>query len=447
MTNIIAGIKTWGKNMQPVSEQIKSALAGNNTDEIEFVARTERKSTDFVRRNVANGRIVILYDKKRKIDPVGCGVKLRTKVNVNVGTSTYECNPSREIKRAIAAEKYGADRIMDLSTAGDIVGLRKKLLTLSHLPLGAVTVYEACRKSIEKYHSFVDAPEDMFLRTLEEQIESGINYITVHLDLTYELLKKALRSKRIIKIPARGGVLLAGWMLHNKSENPYHRNFEYLCEILGKHDVCLSLGNSLRAGTVCDALDNIEREGIFAAGRLIRKARKAGIQTQLESGSHIPLAKIEPFVNLVKSVCCQAPMGTLGPLVTDIGAGYDHVVQAIGQALGVRVGLDYVTAVTRSEHIGLPRICDTVEGLIAARLAVHAGMSARFPSSMNLDRKFSNARAAVDYDKQMKLVFDCGAVERIRKRYPKADECSMCGDFCAIRLLRDYKGGVMERKI
>jgi phosphomethylpyrimidine synthase len=251
-------------------------------------------------------------------------------------------------------------------------------------------------------------------------------------------MKKALRSKRLVKIPARGGALLAGWMLHNKSENPYYKNFDYICELLGKSDVCLSLGNSLRAGAVCDALDHVEKEGILAVGKLMKKTRKIGVQTQVEAGSHIPMSKIESFVNLVKSICKHAPIGTLGPLVTDIGAGYDHVVQAIGQALGVKAGLDYVTAVTRSEHIGIPSVGDTIEGLVSARLAVHAGMMARSSFHMKLDIEVSRSRAAIDHERQLQLVFDPETVKKIERRQGQTNECSMCGDFCALRMLKDY---------
>lgn len=394
-------------------------------------------------RGIAGGRVVVTKNLGRETTPLGIGEGLRVKVNANLGTSKDICDLNRELEKVRAAVDAGADTIMDLSTGGDIDAIRRRILKETNVPLGTVPIYQAAIEAQERHGAIVDMTEDDIFKVIERQCKDGVDFITVHCGITKESVNRVIHQNRLMGIVSRGGTFLTAWIIHNKMESPLYENYDYLLEIVKEHDVTLSLGDGLRPGCIHDATDGPQIHELLIIGELVERARKAGVQAMVEGPGHIPLNEIEANVRLEKSVCKGAPFYVLGPLVTDVAPGYDHIVGAIGGAVAALAGADYLCYVTPTEHIGLPDVDDVREGVLVTRIAAHAAdLFRKGEIALDWDYSMSKARSDLDWEKQIKLALDPAKVRRIRDaRSPKGlmDEgCSMCGDFCAIKILKEY---------
>ncbi len=423
---------------------VKQARKGILIPFLKKVAAEERLEPDELLSLLASGEIVIPYNKRHKsVRPVAIGRKMRTKVNVNLGTSRDYPDLQSEIAKLKLSLKYQTDAVMDLSTGGDIRSIRKKLLTLSTVPLGTVPVYQAAIEAIEKRGSIVEMTEDDLFETIRQQAEEGVDFMTVHCGLTIKAVDRLKKQGRVADIVSRGGAFHLAWMLRHQKENPLYANFDRLLDIARKYDVTLSLGDGLRPGAIFDATDRPQIEELLTLGELVRRAREADVQVMVEGPGHVPLDQITMNIKLEKRICEQAPFYVLGPLVTDIAPGYDHLVSAIGGAIAAAAGADFLCYVTPAEHLGLPSLDDVKDGLIAARIAGHAADIVKgVPGAIERDFQLSKARKKLDWETQQKLAIDPIKFAEIRKRRKsKTTACSMCGDFCAMKIVSQFLNG------
>ena len=414
------------------------------TKEIKQVAKDEGLSSNVVRRRLAEGRIVITKNLARKetIKPLGIGEGLRVKINANIGTSPEICDIDMEVRKAKIAIEAGADAIMDLSTGGEIDEVRRTLMKTSPIAFGTVPIYQAGINAQRKEGAIIHMTEDDMFNAIETHVKDGVDFITVHCGVTKDSVERLIRQDRLLGIVSRGGTFLAAWIKHHGKENPLYENFDYLLEIAKEYDVTLSLGDGLRPGCVHDATDRPQIEELIILGELVERARKAGVQSMVEGPGHIPLDQIDANVRLEKSLCGNAPFYVLGPIVTDVAPGYDHMVGAIGGAIAAIAGADFLCYVTPAEHIALPSVEDVKEGVMITRIAAHAAdLVRRREAAAKWDYEMSKARAELNWEKQFKLALDPEKIQRIRQeRSPKksVEACTMCGEFCAIRLLKRY---------
>jgi len=420
------------------------AKRGVRTDEMKAVARNENVSAEFIMRGVADGRIVITKNIAREEapKPLGIGEGLRVKVNANIGTSKEICDIEKELEKSKTAVAAEADTLMDLSTGGDIDAIRRRILKEAPIPLGTVPIYQAAIEAQARHGAIVNMTEDDIFNVVERHAKDGVDFMTVHCGVTKESVERVIRQKRLLGIVSRGGTFLTAWILHNGAENPLYANYDYLLEIAKKYDVTLSLGDGLRPGCIHDATDVPQIQELLIIGGLVERARNAGVQAMVEGPGHVPLDQIEANVKLEKSVCRGAPFYVLGPLVTDVAPGYDHIVSAIGGAVAAMAGADFLCYVTPAEHIALPDVEDVREGVLIARIAAHAAdLARRRDLAQQWDYNISKARSDLDWETQSKLSINPERFNRIRsERAPKqiAEVCTMCGEFCAIRLLKEY---------
>jgi len=407
------------------------------TEEIRQVAERERVDAEIVRRRVAEGRIVIPMNPVHSPRPTGIGEGLSVKVNVNIGTSRDMSDLDQELEKARIALRYGADAIMDLSTGGDIDAIRRAIIKEVDIPLGTVPIYQTGLRAARK-SAVVDMDEDDIFNGIELHARDGVDFMTVHCGITKESVEWLMRSKRITDVVSRGGAFLTAWILHNQRENPLYENFDYLLEMAAEYDFALSLGDGLRPGCIHDATDGAQIQELIILGDLVRRARDSGVQVIVEGPGHVPLDQIEANVRVEKSICDGAPFYVLGPLVTDIAPGYDHIVGAIGGALAAHHGADFLCYVTPSEHLSLPTVEDVKEGVIASRIAAHVGDLSK-GRGWERDLNMARARKALDWEAMYREAIDPGKARDYRSRGTTAEEegCSMCGDVCAIRILRD----------
>jgi phosphomethylpyrimidine synthase len=408
------------------------------TPEIAEVAKKENMEPERLRRAVVDGRVVIPRNVDREFEPIGIGEGLRVKINVNIGTSKDHVDVEEEIAKAEVAMKYGTDTIMDLSTGGDIDAIRKMIVQECQIPLGTVPIYQAAiaRASAD---AIVNMTEDDMFSGVEKHARDGVDFMTVHCGVTRQSVEKLQEANRLTGVVSRGGAFLTAWILHNDQENPFYSNFDYLLELSKEHDITLSLGDGLRPGCINDASDAAQIQELLIMGKLVERCRDAGVQCMIEGPGHVPINEIEANVRLQKKVCKGAPFYVLGPLVTDVAPGYDHITGAIGGALAAYYGADYLCYVTPSEHLSLPTVEDVKEGTIASRIAAHAADLARGKDA-EWDNSISRARAELDWDGQFKYAIDKEkAVQCRESRKPtEKDTCSMCGDLCAIKMVKDH---------
>jgi phosphomethylpyrimidine synthase len=354
--------------------QLEEALKGTLTPEMKAVADKEGLDPEQVLSGVAKGSIVIPVNINHKgVAPCGIGEGLRTKVNANIGTSSDYGDIDTEMAKLRAAEEAQTDTVMDLSTGGDINAIRRAIISSTSLPLGTVPLYQAGIEAIDKWGSIVEMPVDHLFEAIEDQAKDGVDFVTVHCGVTRKAVDRLRQSPRVTDVVSRGGAFIIGWMLHNDRENPLYEFYDRLLDISRKYDVTLSLGDGLRPGSLSDASDRPQMEELLTIGELVERSRAAGVQVMVEGPGHMPLDQIAANVQLEKLVCKGAPFYVLGPLVTDIGAGYDHISAAIGGAIAAAYGADYLCYVTPSEHLSLPKPDDVREGVVATRLAAHAG--------------------------------------------------------------------------
>ena len=421
--------------------QILRARRGEITPEMQAIAADEGLSPEEIRGKVAQGLIVIPKNKRRNTRPVGIGSPLRTKVNANVGTSVDWPHADVEVAKAKIAWEAGADTIMDLSTGGDLFRIRQQILQEIPLPLGTVPVYQAMVQAREEGRPVVDITTAEIFQTIEVQAEEGVDFVTVHCGLTRKALQHLQREGRVTDIVSRGGAFHAGWMLHNDAENPLYEHYDRLLDLALEYDLTLSLGDGMRPGSLADATDRAQVQELITLGELVQRAWERGVQVMVEGPGHLPLDQVELNIKLQKSLCQGAPFYVLGPLVTDIAVGYDHIAAAIGGALAAAYGADFLCYVTPAEHIGLPSKEDVRQGVMAARLAAHAGDLVKGQrAAWEWDRKMAQARKALDWDEQIQLALDSPlAAELRRAKNPSSQEnCSMCGPYCAMRLVDEH---------
>lgn len=401
------------------------------------VAKNESASAEKIRALVASGKLVMPANSvhlAHGLEPIGIGKGASVKINANIGASQTSSCIEGELAKVDACLKYGADTLMDLSAgAKDLDGIRSAIIRHCPIPVGTVPIYQA----VEMRKSLADVSSDDMLGAIEKQARQGVDYMTVHAGILRTHTK--LAKKRVTGIVSRGGSLLNSWMGERGEENPLYVNFDSILEIAREHDVTLSLGDSLRPGSIADATDSAQLAELRTLGALVKRCRAAGVQSMVEGPGHVPLHMIEKNVRLQKKYCHGAPFYVLGPLVCDIGTGYDHITAAIGGALAAYYGADFICYVTPKEHLGLPGIEDVRQGIIASKIAAHAADIARgFPGAATRDLEMSKARYDMDWERQFALSLDPDRAREYRTQNGLstcADFCTMCGPgFCAMRL-------------
>jgi phosphomethylpyrimidine synthase len=384
------------------------------------------------------GFAVIPRNIKHPLDkPYAIGKGLKTKVNANIGLSPGHSNVSLEMKKMETAVSAGAHTLMDLSTGPYLKKLRKMILAECPVAVGTVPVYQiAC----DKAKQFLTMTEDDFMDVLYRQAEEGVDFFTIHSGITLDAIKLFPDNPRILNVVSRGGALLASWMNKNKRENPFLSRFDEVIKIAKKYNIVLSLGDSLRPGSICDATDRLQLQELLTLGDQQKKALLAGVQVIIEGPGHVRIDQIETNVKLQKSICHGAPFYVLGPLVTDSAPGYDHIVGAIGGTIAASHGADFLCYVTPAEHLRLPAEDDVRRGVIASRIAAHAADIVKgIPSAFERDRQISMARASRDWKKQFELALDPETPSKMREEAVPSEEdvCSMCEDFCSIKVLEE----------
>ncbi|MDI6889949.1 MAG: phosphomethylpyrimidine synthase ThiC [Thermodesulfovibrionales bacterium] len=418
--------------------RIELAKRGIVTDEVKVVALSENISPERLASDIAEGLTVVPRNSNHEVKPIGIGRGLRTKVNVNIGTSKDKVSLDDERGKLDILVKYGADAVMDLSTGGPIKELRRLLLKRSPLSVGTVPIYEAAIRAAETYGTIAKMTPDDIFGVIEEHALEGVDFATVHCGLTRKGVERLKDEGRILDIVSRGGSFLLEWMIYNDKENPLFEYYDRLLEIAKKYDLTLSLGDGLRPGCLEDATDRSQIEELLTIGELRDRALESGVQAIIEGPGHVPLNQIELNIKIQKEICKGAPFYVLGPLVTDIAMGYDHIAAAIGGAIAGAAGADFLCYVTPAEHIRLPNIEDVKEGLIASKIAAHvADIAKGVPGSIELDRKMARYRKNLDWDGQISLSLDPDRVRKWRAEVPPAERevCSMCGEFCAITIV------------
>lgn len=426
------------------------ALRGDITPQMKLVAEAEGVEPERIRGLLADGRVVIPANSAHmSLKPIGIGEGMKTKVNANIGTSK-DCPDSEEVlvKLRVATEA-GADCVMDLSTGGDLNKTRRAVIKDSSLPVGTVPIYQAAINAALSDGGIVHMGIDPIFDVIELQAKDGVDFMTVHCGLTRHALERLVKQGRIMDVVSRGGAFLVEWMVYNDRENPLYEHFDRLLEIARKYDITLSLGDGLRPGSVADATDRAQIQELIVLGELTKRAWEVGVQVMIEGPGHVPIDQIEANILLEKRLCQGAPFYVLGPLVTDIAPGYDHIVAAIGGAVAAKAGADFLCYVTPSEHLRLPTIEDVRIGVIATRIAAHAGDIAKgIKGALDKDRRLSEARMAQDWDTQIMLSLDPRLAEVMRHEREPIDRstCTMCGEYCAISLVKEYLRGNIDMK-
>lgn len=416
--------------------RIEQAREGVITDEMKAVAQAEGVSAERLALDIAEGITVITRNNLHDIAPLGIGRGLRTKINANIGTSKDRISFDDEIEKLQTLVKYGADAVMDLSTGGAIKDLRNTLMQRSPIAVGTVPIYEVVVKIVEKHGHIAKMTPDELFNVIEEHAKDGVDFVTVHCGITQKAIERLRQDRRILDVVSRGGAFLLEWMVYNNKENPLYEQYDRLLKLAKKYDLTLSLGDGFRPGCLADATDRSQLEELITLGELRDIALAEGVQTIIEGPGHVPLNQVELNIKLQKEICKGAPFYVLGPLVTDIAMGYDHIAAAIGGAIAGAAGADFLCYVTPAEHIRLPNIEDVKEGVIASKIAAHAADIAKgIPSAIERDKKMAEYRKNLDWEGQISLSFNPDRVREWRGQVPPSlnDVCSMCGEFCAIK--------------
>lgn len=411
---------------------------------LQKVSEDEPLEAETIASEIVKGTAVLTLNSLRDISrPCAIGNGLRTKVNANIGTSGEKVDVDLELEKLRAALEAGADTVMDLSTGGDIDAMRRKIVAESAVPVGTVPIYQAAIEAQDKHASIVKMRSDEMFEAIERHAADGVDFVTVHCGVTTRALDALEKTGRLADIVSRGGAFLSGWIIYNEKENPLYQEFDRLLEIARRHELTLSLGDGFRPGAVADATDSAQVQELITLGELVSRCREAGVQAMVEGPGHVPLGQVVENVRLAKDICRGAPFYVLGPLVTDVAPGYDHIVAGIGGALAAASGADYLCYVTPREHLGLPGVEDVREGTVVTRIAAHAGDLAKNPEFfMKWDNNMSRARKALKWEKQVELSIDPRRAGGILSECRVSDEsgCSMCGEFCAMKFVADYIG-------
>lgn len=421
--------------------QMDAAKKGIITKEMEIVAKKENIEVQRLRDLIARGRVCIPCNKNHKsISPEGIGKGLRTKINVNLGISKDSYDIDLELKKAQSAIDMKAEAIMDLSNYGKTMEFRRKLIGMSTAMIGTVPMYDAVG-FLEKGLTYIEAKE--FLEVLRAHAEDGVDFVTIHAGMNKANAEIFRRNNRLTNIVSRGGSLLFGWMYMNDRENPFYEYFDEVLDICEEYDVTISLGDSLRPGSTYDATDASQIAELITLGELTKRAWERNVQVMIEGPGHVPINQIRMNVELEKRLCHGAPFYVLGPLVTDIAPGYDHITSAIGGAIAAASGADFLCYVTPAEHLKLPDENDVREGIIAAKIAAHAGDMAKIENASGWDDKMSKARQELDWEKMFELALDPVKPKKYREMStPEIDDsCTMCGEMCAVRTMNKILEG------
>ena len=425
-----------------MTTQMQFARQGVVTKEMEFVAREENLSPEFIREGVAKGTIAICCNVNHKnLKPCGVGAGLRVKVNANIGTSDSFPELAPELGKLHAAIAAGVDSIMDLSTGGNITASRRAIIGASDVMVGTVPIYQVAVKTIQKYGAVVEMTKEDLFDVIRMQAQDGADFMTLHCGINRNVLKALTDEGRIMDVVSRGGSFITGWMLHNGEENPLYEYFDEVLDICEEYDVTISLGDGLRPGCIADATDRAQIQELLNLGELTQRAWKRGVQVMVEGPGHMPYDQIETNMKLQKRICHNAPFYVLGPLVTDVAPGYDHITSAIGGTLAAVSGADFLCYVTPAEHLGLPDIEDVREGVIASKIAAHAADLARGNAeAWAWDNAMALARKNLDWEKQLSLAIDPVKAREYRLKKNKTGEeaCSMCGEYCAVKIVGKY---------
>jgi phosphomethylpyrimidine synthase len=435
-----------------MTTQLEHARAGTITQAMQAVARDEGVDVELIRAELAAGRLVIPANNRHLVSnlrPAGIGRLLTTKVNANIGTSSVRSSVAAEIEKLEAALEVGADAIMDLSTGGNLDEIRNELLAHCPVPFGTVPIYQVIEgRNVE------DVDNDIILRTIEKQAKQGVDFFTIHAGVLREHLP--LVAKRVSGIVSRGGALLAKWMIHYNRQNPLYELFDDLCDIMVEYDVCFSLGDGLRPGAIADATDEAQIAELRTLGELTQRAQERGCQVMVEGPGHVPFDQIRYNMELQQEICHGAPFYVLGPLVTDIAPGYDHITSAIGGCAAAFYGASFLCYVTPREHLGLPNAEDVRAGVVAAKIAAHAADIARGLKGVDeRDRRLSTARSNLDWQTHFRESLDPKTADRMHREACEemgvaerrsADYCSMCGQhWCSARINREVRQAVKQQ--
>ncbi|MCE5313918.1 MAG: phosphomethylpyrimidine synthase ThiC [Armatimonadota bacterium] len=424
--------------------QLEAARKGKITPEMELVAQDEQINVDVLVRRVAEGTVCIPKNVNRDFASMrAVGLGLRTKVNANIGTSAAYPDIKDELIKLKVAIDAGADAVMDLSTGGDLTGIRKVILDKCPVPLGTVPIYEAAVNIANERGAITKITGDDLLDVVDRQAKQGVDFMTLHCGITRESIKRLRDQGRVTDVVSRGGAFLVKWILANDKENPLYERYDDLLSIARQYDITLSLGDGFRPGCGADATDRAQIQELIILGELVKRARAAGVQTMVEGPGHVPLDQIAANMQIQKRLCEGAPFYVLGPLVTDIAPGYDHITSAIGGAIAAMNGADFLCYVTPSEHMGLPTAQDVKDGVIASRIAGHAADIIKgIPGAREWDLKMSKARKARDWNKQIELAIDPVRARELRDQRSGGSEdvCSMCGELCAMKVVEEYLG-------
>ncbi len=423
-----------------MATQMEAAKRGQITEEMRIVAKDEDESPQAICQRIADGVGIITRNiQHENVRPVGIGKGMRTKVNANIGTSPDLCDLKLEVEKAKIAVKYGADTIMDLSTAGDLDEIRKAIIKAVNVPIGTVPIYQAAIEGAKKKGAIIHMTEDDIFNVIEKHAKDGVDFMTVHCGVTQKIVKKMAKHPRLMGVVSRGGTFLAAWILHHARENPLYANYDYLLEMARKYDFALSIGDGLRPGCIFDSTDLAQIQELLTIGELVERARAENVQVMVEGPGHLPLSDVAANVHLEKAICKGAPFYVLGPVVTEIAPGYDHIVGAIGGALAGFAGADFLCYLTPSEHLGLPTLEDVKEGVIATKIAAHAVDIAKLGTrATSRDLAMAKARASLDWKKQFECALDPEKAVKIhdRTKLRSQETCSMCSEYCAIKILR-----------
>ena len=423
--------------------QLELAKAEIISPQMVQVAQQEKIEAEFIRQGVAEGTIIIPANiRHSNLVPCGIGQGLKTKVNANIGTSSDFGSIDTELEKLRVTIDAGADTVMDLSTSGDILAIRRAIITASPLAVGTVPIYQAGIEAIDRYDAIVRMTVDDLFTVIEEHARDGVDFITVHCGVTQSAIARLKQQGRVTDVVSRGGAFLIGWIFYNERENPLYEYYDRLLEIAREFDVTLSLGDGMRPGSLADATDRAQVEELIIIGELVDRARQGGVQVMVEGPGHLPLDQIEANVCLEKTICKGAPFYVLGPLVTDIAAGYDHITGAIGGAIAAAAGTDFLCYVTPAEHLSIPDSEDVRQGVMASRIAAHAGDIVKgVKGAREWDRRMSLARKRLDWEEQTRLALDPERSRQVRrKRATAGTACSMCGEYCAMELVEKYLG-------
>ncbi len=424
--------------------QIEAAREGHITEQMKVIAVEEGLAGDFIRQQVALGKVAIPYNPNHAPALVrGIGESLRVKVNVNLGTSPAFCEVGLEEQKLKLAQELEADAVMDLSIAGDLTENREALLRASLLPLGTVPVYDAFTMAKVKNGDYFSVTVREIFDTIELHAKQGVDFMTVHAGLSREGLKRLKSCSRVLGVTSRGGALTAGWMNHHNQENPLFQHFDELLDIAKSYDITLSLGDALRPGAISDASDRAQFEELILLGELAERANNRGVQVIVEGPGHIPLNEVEANVTLQKTLCKGAPFYLLGPVVCDIAPGYDHITAAIGGSLAALHGADFLCFVTPAEHLRLPTLQDVRQGIISARIAAFsADLARKRPYAVKRNSMMALARSQLDWEAMYKLALDGACAREFRtsgNNQKNEKSCGMCGSFCAIEVFRNQQ--------